>query len=366
MCDCNKFTEAYNALIMRAPSNLDYVWYPRKFVPLGENWVPHTNMPDRVGQTKGKLTILGVAGKSNGRLCFGCSCECGRFVVVLGQNFGRQATCGRCIRDYHGLSHTKIHRTWLAIINRCHNPKTPGFTKYGAKGVAVCDKWKNSFAAFLADVGHPPSAEYSLDRIESRGNYEPGNCRWATTIEQGNNRTNSRLFIHEGKPMSVPEIARKIGISASTITTRLRRGWTLPQAIGTSLRKHSHMKCRLPNKKTHGMTGTKVYRAWNAIKNRCYNKNTAEYKDYGARGISVFEGWVSDFSAFYNHVGDPPSAKHSLDRIDGTKGYEPGNVRWATKSEQAINRRALQKRGSKKSFRNCETAAAIASPQKER
>lgn len=84
---------------------------------------------------------------------------------------------------------------------------------------------------------------------------------------------------------------------------------------------------------------TKEYRAWLNMKKRCYYKNSSRYKDYGGRGITVYEGWLHDSAAFISYVGLKPSANHSLDRIDNDGNYEPGNVRWATVKEQSTNKR---------------------------
>jgi hypothetical protein len=81
------------------------------------------------------------------------------------------------------------------------------------------------------------------------------------------------------------------------------------------------------------------YRAWENMKRRCFCETNPNYKYYGGRGISVFHGWRADFLSFYSHVGPKHSPNHSLDRIDNDRGYEPGNVRWATKIEQRRNRR---------------------------
>jgi hypothetical protein len=98
---------------------------------------------------------------------------------------------------------------------------------------------------------------------------------------------------------------------------------------------------------THGEAGnlTPEYRAWTGMKDRCYNPNSMKYHLYGGRGIRVYEGWRRSFETFLADVGRRPSADHSLDRFpDGDGNYEPGNVRWATYSEQNSNRRTYTRR----------------------
>lgn len=88
----------------------------------------------------------------------------------------------------------------------------------------------------------------------------------------------------------------------------------------------------------HGLHGTKEYKAWHGIKRRCCEPNHPSFKDYGAKGIKLWEGWLNDPKAFCDHIGKAPSIYHSVDRIDNSKGYEPGNIRWADKWEQANNK----------------------------
>jgi len=90
--------------------------------------------------------------------------------------------------------------------------------------------------------------------------------------------------------------------------------------------------------RSHGLS---VYNRWCAIKHRCFNTNSWAYQYYGARGITLAPEWVDNFAAFYSYIGYPPSPEHSLDRIDNDGNYEPGNLRWATKKEQAQNRRPM-------------------------
>lgn len=100
--------------------------------------------------------------------------------------------------------------------------------------------------------------------------------------------------------------------------------------------------------KGDGRTKQPEYRNWKKMKSRCSAKSGPYYKNWAGRGITVCDEWVNDFWAFYNHIGPKPSNKHSIDRIDNDKGYEPGNVRWATQSEQLYNRRPMTKETKEK------------------
>jgi hypothetical protein len=115
--------------------------------------------------------------------------------------------------------------------------------------------------------------------------------------------------------------------------------------VGTSLSNRSSRSCGClarelwsSNVRTHGKKHTPEYSVWGGMRNRCNNKNDHSYRLYGGRGIRVCQEWDS-FEAFLEHVGQRPSSKHSLDRIDNNKGYEPGNVRWTTSTIQARNTR---------------------------
>jgi hypothetical protein len=90
---------------------------------------------------------------------------------------------------------------------------------------------------------------------------------------------------------------------------------------------------------THGGTRTPEYRSWRHLVERCTNPNNRAWKDYGGRGITVCDAWRYDFEAFFSHVGKKPTPEHSIDRKNNDRGYEPGNVRWATPTEQANNKR---------------------------
>lgn len=98
-----------------------------------------------------------------------------------------------------------------------------------------------------------------------------------------------------------------------------------------------------PLTRKHGLTKNVVYKRWQAMKTRCTNPNTKDWHLYGGRGVTVAPEWMNDFMAFYAHIGDPPTPKHTVDRKDPWGNYEPGNVKWATQTEQANNTRRSQK-----------------------
>ena len=87
-----------------------------------------------------------------------------------------------------GMTYMSGNRCWRDMIMRCHNSKNPSFKNYGARGITVCNRWRYSFANFIADMGEKPSPELTLERINNDGNYEPSNCKWATRVEQSRNR----------------------------------------------------------------------------------------------------------------------------------------------------------------------------------
>lgn len=124
------------------------------------------------------------------------------------------------------------YRIWTSMIQRCENPNRPKYPRYGGRGIRVCDLWRQSFAAFLKDVGHRPSRNHTLDRIDNDGNYEPGNVRWATAMMQAHNCGRTRKLVVHGVCLSRAEWARVSGLSYWTLRTRDDRGLPPEQVVG--------------------------------------------------------------------------------------------------------------------------------------
>ncbi len=114
------------------------------------------------------------------------------------------------------------YKTWQQMKDRCSNPQNPGYHKYGGRGILVCPAWMNSFTEFWKDMGDRQSVEYSIERINNDGNYEPGNCRWATRIEQARNTRRNIIVTIEGRTQCLKDWAREFGISYGTVTSRIR------------------------------------------------------------------------------------------------------------------------------------------------
>lgn len=113
----------------------------------------------------------------------------------------------------------------MKIKDRCYNPSDKSYPNYGGRGIEVCEKWLASFECFLADMGARPSPRHSIDRINNEGGYYPGNCRWATAVEQANNKRNNRFISVDGVAKTVAQWAVEGDVTASSISGRLDRGW---------------------------------------------------------------------------------------------------------------------------------------------
>lgn len=149
----------------------------------------------------------------------------------------RRTRCRACYFSYqrrhprgitHGRTYSPEWNSWQAMRARCQRPSHTWFHRYGGRGIQICDRWK-SFEAFLSDMGPRPPGS-TLERINNDGNYEPGNCRWATRKEQGQNMRTTKKLMLGGKVISMTELAARSGVGLTTLSYRLRAGWTVEDA----------------------------------------------------------------------------------------------------------------------------------------
>ena len=144
----------------------------------------------------------------------------------------------------HGLSKTRLHRIWHSMYCRCYYPSTNQYKNYGGKGIKVCEEWKHieGFVRFYTwAINNGYKEDLTLDRINNEKDYCPENCRWITIKEQSNHRTNNVFYTFQGETKTSKQWCEEYGISQTTLNDRLKRGWTLQQALTIST-KGTHRK----------------------------------------------------------------------------------------------------------------------------
>lgn len=195
-----------------------------------------------IGQRFERLTIVREAPRNrHNQRCMTCRCTCGADTVVLLASLvaGTSRSCGCLQRESasgrsptnkrHGLTGSLTHRIWCAMRARCQNPKHDAYAYYGGRGIAVCERWQ-SFDLFLEDMGECPPG-HSIERSNNDRGYEPGNCSWVLANDQWRNRRSTKTITHNGRTLSHQEWARVLGISAATITHRLKAGWPVDRVL---------------------------------------------------------------------------------------------------------------------------------------
>jgi hypothetical protein len=195
---------------------------------------------DMTDHVFGRLKVKKLGGWNKGRRLWVCECSCGRVCAVSGKRLRNNHTksCG-CLKAEqvppsqatHRLTGTPEYICWKAMRSRCYDSKSNGFDRYGARGIKVCPEWKDSFETFLEDMGKRPTKGHSIDRFPNRrGNYEPGNCRWATAKEQRDNQ-DRKLLTAFGKSLPTTAWTELTGIRGGTIRYRVSRGWAIENAL---------------------------------------------------------------------------------------------------------------------------------------
>ena len=209
---------------------------------------------DLTGKRFSRLLVVSYVGKSahkRPKTSWLCICDCGKETVVISGtlNNGTTRSCG-CLKDEmhieriykHGSAYTSEYRIWQDMKSRCLNPNSESYKYYGGRHpnpITICERWQNNFQVFLADVGRRPSLKHSLDRIDNLRGYEPGNVRWATSIQQMRNMSRNRIMTINGVSKTVAEWSEITGISYPTLCGRLQRGWDDEHAINFPIAKEN-------------------------------------------------------------------------------------------------------------------------------
>ena len=195
----------------------------------------------RVGNLIGhRFNHLEVIGKVGVRGLWECRCDCGKVIQLNSVDLSKRRSCG-CKRaeyiqtsrglKFTGMSDTPEYQAWTSMLCRCGHRGSKPLARYAGRGISVCDRWLDNFDNFLADMGHRPSAEHSIDRIDNDLGYFPQNCRWATRDIQATNRATTVFIEHEGERHSMSQWSRVTGIPTTTIRLWASHGLTLAEMM---------------------------------------------------------------------------------------------------------------------------------------
>lgn len=206
-----------------------------------------------VPETFGRLTTIGpkfrlpVGTQGLHKFFQVCRCECGNLTVVGVPDLRAEHTrsCGCLFLEQltdrmttHGRTHADGYSSWANMIQRCTNPNYDSYHNYGGRGIRVCDRWLEApggYANFFKDMGERPSKRHTLERKLVNGDYTPENCKWATIEEQARNRRDNIMLTYKGKTQCRADWEAELGKRRHFIRDRMKRGWTLEQAIETPL-----------------------------------------------------------------------------------------------------------------------------------
>lgn len=198
-----------------------------------------------IGKKYGKLTVIGLSPKKSGRKSYWvCKCDCGNKHIVRSDVLkkGDVQSCG-CLKKEqdkknltthwrHMESGTHLHQTWLGIKDRCTNENVKCYSRYGGRGIMVCDEWMNSYEKFRDwALSNGYKRSLSIERINVNGNYEPCNCKWIPMVEQANNRRNTVWIEWNGKVQNLKQWADELGFNYGTLNSRYNRSGMRPPEL---------------------------------------------------------------------------------------------------------------------------------------
>lgn len=209
-----------------------------------------TKYKDITGQRFNNLTVLRYYGSNyRGDAEWYCKCDCGEIAIVIGSQLrnGHTKSCGCLQKEWtstnkphttHGLSEIPEFKVWVDIRRRCNpkNANNPKYSLYAGRGIKVCNRWLNSFENFYEDMGDRPTPYHSIERKDNNGDYTPENCRWATDIEQANNRRSNILLTWNGKTQTITQWGNEVGINPSVLRDRYHCGWSVERLLTEKVR----------------------------------------------------------------------------------------------------------------------------------
>lgn len=204
------------------------------------------NFADLTGRRFGYLVAVSREGSIGRAAAWRCRCDCGLEILARSDKLvaGRKKSCSITKHEFKwhipapGITtlNPNEYSSWAAMWARCRNKKHRGYARYGGRGIKLCKRWE-SFAAFLADMGPKPTAKHSIDRYPNNaGNYEPGNCRWATDAEQRHNKSNAVWVDYNGRRVMLMDLLAELGVSKTIVRSRLNIGWSLDEALTIPVR----------------------------------------------------------------------------------------------------------------------------------
>ena len=209
---------------------------------------------DLTGQKFGRLTVIERAKNTkHGAARWRCKCKCGKETIVIGDELRKGATrsCGCLAKEVtsnrmkggiphnktHGQTGTPIYKEWSEMKRRCFNSNDTSYHNYGARGITVCKRWRDSFEAFYEYVSKLPhfgEAGYTLNRIDNERDYEPNNVEWADDVTQANNRRNNVLVCYRGKQFTIAQLAKTYNLPYKKLYKRIVIShWNIEQAVNT-------------------------------------------------------------------------------------------------------------------------------------
>lgn len=209
---------------------------------------------DMTGQKIGRWTVIERdMTLSSSRAYWICECECGNIKSVMGKYLRNKQSksCG-CLKEEklkinglkHNMRHTRFYSIWANMKSRCTNQNSEAYKDYGQRGIKICDRW-NEFNNFYKDMysSYQDALQYNenimIDRIDNDGDYEPDNCRWASIIEQNNNKRNNRLYSYKGNTLTISEWSNNLNIPYQTLLNRFNSGWSVERALTLPVRRRT-------------------------------------------------------------------------------------------------------------------------------